>query len=121
MKPTLYQMSQWFDEFNKQVFEDSLPTVQISFNKTRRQLGQFYWGCGRGIGIKISLYYDRTEEQYRRCLLHEMCHLFCFNRGWLHEHHGMRWKRIAAYATRVTGLPIQRCEDTSGWIVSMDN
>ena len=116
MTPTLTQMQTWFDEFNTKVFKDELPKVKISFNNTRRQLGQFYWGPTRGIGIKISLFYDRTEEQFRNCLLHEMCHLFCYNRGWIHEGHGDRWKTIAGHAYCETGLNIQRCEDIKGWV-----
>lgn len=115
MKPTITQMNTWFNEFNKVVFENKLPKVPIKFNNTYRQLGQFYWGSRRGIGIKISLYYDRTEEQYRNCLLHEMCHLYCYQQGWKNEHHGYRWQNIAAKAYRITGLKIQRCEDTRGW------
>lgn len=116
MTPTLTQLSAWFDEFNHSVFNDTLPKVKITFNNTRRQLGQFYWGRGRGIGIKISLFWERTEEQYRNCLLHEMCHLYCYNCGWIGEGHGDRWKNIANYAYRKTGLYIQRCEDINGWV-----
>jgi predicted SprT family Zn-dependent metalloprotease len=115
MKPTITQMNKWFEEFNKKVFDGKLPKVPIKFNNTYRQLGQFYWGPTRGIGIKISLFYDRTEEQYRNCLLHEMCHLYCYQQGWKHEGHGPRWKAIADKAYRITGLYIQRCENTSGW------
>lgn len=68
MTPTLTQVTEWFAEFNRSVFNEQLPSVRIRFNNTRCQLGQFYWGNGRGIGIKISLYWDRTEEQFRRCL-----------------------------------------------------
>jgi predicted SprT family Zn-dependent metalloprotease len=115
MKPTITQMNKWFEEFNKKVFDGKLPKVPIKFNNTYRQLGQFYWGPTRGIGIKISLFYDRTEEQYRNCLLHEMCHLYCYQQGWKHEGHGSRWKAIADKAYRITGLYIQRCENASGW------
>ena len=118
MTPTITQMQTWFDEFNKQVFNDTLPKVKISFNNTRRMLGQFYWGNGRGIGIKISLFWDRTDDQYRNCLLHEMCHLYCYHQGWIREGHGSRWKNIANYAYRKTGLLIQRCEDIKGWVPS---
>ena len=110
------QMSAWFDEFNKQVFNDILPKVKISFTNTRRQLGQFYWGNGRGVGIKISLFWDRTEAEFRNTLLHEMCHLYCYHQGWIREGHGTRWKQIANYAYHKTGLYIQRCENTSGWV-----
>ena len=121
MKPTLTKMQTWFDEFNKVVFENKLPKVPIKFNNTYRQLGQFYWGPSRGMGIKISLYYDRTEEQYRNCLLHEMCHLYCYKQGWTNEHHGPRWQTVAAKAYRLTGLYIQRCENTKGWKVAKGN
>jgi predicted SprT family Zn-dependent metalloprotease len=121
MKPTITKMQTWFDEFNKAVFEGKLPKVPIKFNNTYRQLGQFYWGATRGIGIKISLYYDRTEEQYRNCLLHEMCHLYCYHKGWVHEGHGPRWKAIANKAYRITGLYIQRCENARDWKVADKN
>ena len=114
-------MHLWFDEFNKAVFEGKLPKVTIKFTNTYRQLGQFYWGAGRGIGIKISLYYDRTEEQYRNCLLHEMCHLYCYKQGWIREGHGPRWKAIANKAYRITGLYIQRCENARDWKVADKN
>lgn len=121
MTPTLTQMQTWFGEFNATVFNNELPTVKLSFNNARCQLGQFYWGRGRGIGIKLSLFWDRSEEQYRNGLLHEMCHLYCYHKGWIHEGHGEHWKRIAAYATKKTGLKIQRCTDITGWKVSSGN
>ena len=110
MKPTLTQMNKWFDEFNSAVFSNKLPKVKITFNNTRRQLGQFYWRPTRGIGIKISLFYDRKEEGFRNTLLHEMCHLYCYKQGWVHEGHGENWKRIADKAYRITGLYIQRTQ-----------
>ena len=120
MKPTLALMTDWFGELNRSVFGGELPAVKLAFNNTRRQLGQFYWGGGRGLGIKISLYWDRTEDQYRNCLLHEMCHLYCYNCGWIHEGHGKRWKMIADYASRKTGLHIRRCEDITGWVPRLE-
>jgi len=110
MKPTLTQINKWFDEFNSVVFSNKLPKVKIIFSNTRRQLGQFYWGPTRGIGIKISLFYDRNEEGFRNTLLHEMCHLYCYKQGWVHEGHGENWKRIADKAYRITGLYIQRTQ-----------
>ena len=121
MKPTLSQMNKWFEEFNLVVFDGKLPKVPIKFNNTYRQLGQFYWGPTRGIGIKISLFYDRTEEQYRNCLLHEMCHLYCYKHGWYNEGHGSRWKAIADKAYRITGLHIQRCEQAGAFKPSACN
>ena len=121
MIPTTADIQTWFNEFNQQVFNGVLFPVRIVFNNTRRQLGQFYWGGGRGTGIKISLFYDRTEDRYRNTLLHEMCHLYCYWKGWAYEGHGPRWKDIARHATEVTGLKIQRCEDITGWEVAKGN
>lgn len=122
MTPTLTQMQTWFNEYNTLIFEGKLPKVKISFNNTFRQLGQFYWGPTRGIGIKISLYYDRPEVEYRNTLVHEMCHLYCYKKGWTHEGHGEHWKAIARKATRITGMPIQRLhEGVSDWGVAKKN
>lgn len=122
MTPTIAQVQTWFDQFNSQVFSGELPRVKITLTNNRNQLGQFYWrNGGREIGIKVSLFWDRNEEHYRNTVLHEMCHLYCFYKGWIHEGHGYRWKRIAEYATRLTGLEIKRCEDITGWEVAEGN
>lgn len=121
MKPTLTQMSEWFDEFNTLVFSGKLPKVKITFTNTRNQLGQFYWGPTRGIGIKVSLFYDRTEENFRNTLLHEMCHLYCYKQGWVHEGHGDKWKAIADKAYRITGLYIQRTQRGEVFVPRAEN
>lgn len=114
MTPTLNQIQTWFNEFNAQVFKNALPNVPIKITNNRRQLGQFYWGYDRGIGIKISTYYDAPVDMFRNTLLHEMCHLYCYHRGFLHEHHGKNWQNIARHATNITGLVIERTADISG-------
>lgn len=121
MKPTLTQMSKWFDEFNTLVFSGNLPKVKITFTNTRNQLGQFYWGPTRGIGIKVSLFYDRKEENFRNTLLHEMCHLYCYKQGWVHEGHGDKWKAIADKAYRITGLYIQRTQRGEVFVPRAEN
>lgn len=121
MKPTLTKIQAWFDEFNALVFSNKLPKVKITFNNTRRQLGQFYWGPTRGIGIKISLFYDRNEEGFRNTLLHEMCHLYCYKQGWIHEGHGDNWKAIADKAYRITGLYIQRTQKDEVFVPRAEN
>ena len=121
MIPTISKVNEWFDEFNLKVFGGGLPKVKMTITNTRRQLGQFYWGNGRGIGIKISGYYDAPVDDLRNTVLHEMCHLYCYWKGWLHEGHGERWKKIAAYATKKTGLEITRCHDISEYKVAEKN
>lgn len=121
MVPTVKDVQTWFNDFNKSVFRNELPTVKITIANTRHQLGQFYWGNGRGIGIKVSGYYDAPVDDLRNTTLHEMCHLYCYCKGWLHEGHGPRWKRVAAYATRITGLDITRRHDIGKYKVVEKN
>lgn len=121
MIPTIKDVKTWFDEFNASVFNNELPKVKITITNTRCQLGQFYWGNGRGIGIKISAYYDAPADEIRNTVLHEMCHLYCYHNGWYREGHGLRWKQIAAYATRKTGLEITRCHDIREYKVAASN
>lgn len=121
MIPTLKDIQTWFDEFNASVFKNELPKVKMTITNTRRQLGQFYWGNGRGIGIKVTAYYDAPIDDLRNTVLHEMCHLYCYHHGWIHEGHGHRWKQVAAYATRKTGLEITRTHDISKYKVAPGN
>ena len=121
MIPTIKDVQTWFNEFNGQVFNNQLPTVKMTITNTRSTLGQFYWGRGRGIGIKISAYYDAPVDDLRNTVLHEMCHLYCYMQGWINEGHGSRWKRVAAYATKKTGLEITRCHDISEYKVADSN
>ena len=121
MIPTLNDIQIWFNEFNASVFNNELPTVKMSLTNNRRQLGQFYWGYSKGIGIKVSAYYDAPVEDLRNTVLHEMCHLYCHHKGWVGEHHGRRWQQIAAYATRKTGLEITRTHDISNYKVAEKN
>ena len=121
MIPTLKDIQTWFDEFNESVFKNDLPKVKMTITNTRHQLGQFYWGNGRGIGIKISAYYDAPVDDLRNTVLHEMCHLYCYWRGWIHEGHRGHWLQIAEYATRKTGLEITRTHDISEYKVAPSN
>ena len=121
MIPTIADIQNWFTEFNESVFDNELPTVKMTITNSRRQLGLFNWGDGRGVGIKISAYYDAPVDDLRNTVLHEMCHLYCYNKGWWREGHGYEWKKIAAYATEKTGLEITRCHDISEYKVAEKN
>lgn len=120
MKLTETHLRNWFNEFNNSVFYGELAMPKFKFDNTYHRLGQFN-PRGGVITIKISLYYDRNEEQYRNCLLHEMCHYWCYHKGYRREGHGANWKAVAKRAYRITGLKIQRCENIDGWKVASEN
>jgi predicted SprT family Zn-dependent metalloprotease len=115
MTLTIAHLKDWYNEFKALVFDNDMPAVTFKLTNTRKTLGQAINQYGR-YTIKISLFWDRNEEQFRNCLLHEMCHIWCYYHGYHGEHHtGPHWVSISNKATRITGLYIQRCEDNTGW------
>ena len=64
--------------------------------------------------IKMTDYYNFDERWYRKILLHEMCHLWCYVMGWKYEHHGWRWQNKAAIVGRKYGFDITRTENIAG-------
>ena len=125
MKPTLAQIEKWYAEYNARVFSNELPaSLPFIFTNTRSYLGRATWnrtGFSYKYTIRISTYFDCTEKDFRNTLVHEMCHIYCFVKGWLKEHHGARWKAIARKASLITGLDISRTADITGWQVSEEN
>lgn len=122
MTPTLAELRTWFDEFNQSVFDNRLPYLRLKLTNNRRQLGQFHWGGNEGLCIKISTYWNYpTINEVRNVLLHEMCHYYCWWRGFKEEHHGKNWKAVARMATIKTGLQITRLADIRGWNVAEKN
>lgn len=121
MKISVAILNKWYNEYNNSVFDGFLPYSTISLCNTRRMLGQAHDDWNGHYSIRVSTYYDRNEEQYRNTLVHEMCHIYCYAKGWKNEHHGARWKAIASKATRLTGLDIQRTANLAGTPVSDNN
>lgn len=77
-------LSRWFAEFNRQYFSGSLPTPHLATGMSRTQLGTMSYKRKMKFGkteyhdftIRLSNYYDQSEEQFKNVLLHEMIHLY---------------------------------------------
>lgn len=109
MQVTIAQLQSWYKEFNGIVFDYDMPKVTFILTNTRRALGQAN-RMGTNYSIKISNFYDRTKEQFRNTLLHEMCHIWCYFHGYHDEHHtGYHWRQITSKAASKTGILITRC------------
>jgi len=119
MTITIPLLKKWYGEFTALVFDNDMPIVNFKLTHGQHSLGRATRRKRNGIdvyGINISTFWDRNEEQYRNCLLHEMCHIWCYYHGYREEHHtGPKWVEITNKAYRITGLRISRCEDTRGW------
>ena len=113
MQVTIAQLQSWYKEFNGIVFNYDMPKVNFIITNTRRTLGQAN-RRGTAYSIKISNFYDRTKEQFRNTLLHEMCHIWCYFHGYHDDHHtGYHWREITEIARKKTGILITRTEDST--------
>ena len=119
MKITTAQLKVWYNEFSKAVFDNDMPSVTFKLTNGQHALGRATRRKRNGVdvyGICISAYWDRNEEQYRNCLLHEMCHIWCYYHGYRNEHHtGPKWVEITKKAYKRTGMRINRTEDIREW------
>lgn len=89
MMPDKEKIAAWFDEFNNNYFESSLPMPRLSCGKSRTRLGTM--SCKRrrtsrgwenyDYTIRLSTYYEQSEEQLRTVLLHEMIHYYIAYKG----------------------------------------
>lgn len=68
-------------EFNKEYFGGCLPNVFFIIGKNKRTLGYYRHRQFGLCDIMISTFYDRTERDFCRTLLHEMIHQYIAVKG----------------------------------------
>lgn len=90
MKATIEFVKEKYQEFNRLIFEDKLPTVPLRvghartslgtcrFNKRRRLLGGYE---AYGFRISISDYFDLPQEIIEDTIIHEMIHYYIWHNG----------------------------------------
>jgi hypothetical protein len=116
MIPTKEQIVEWFTEYRETIFWSRVPFVEIKFINTKATLGWFKNTLSRDRTIAITTYWDIPECEYRRILLHEMCHLYCYCMGFPEDgHHGFCWKTMVKRVYEKTGLQITATTDESEW------
>lgn len=115
-----------FNEFNCKYFNNELSTPQFLFNRAKRTLGL----CQRitnnfGIAIRyricISKFYDRTLHDYCNTLLHEMIHLYIFQKNIIdNDSHGRVFCSIADRINK-DGWRITKVEEAVSLIPSKEH
>lgn len=98
-----------FNEFNKTYFNNEI-SMKGCFIITKHK-SDFGRAWLRQENIEISTYYERDELDYLNTLLHEMLHLFVWQKYKCKGHRG-EWARLAAWLTKATKGKygnIQRC------------
>lgn len=103
-------LTQWHNEFNEEYFGGklSMPSFIIKTN-TSRQLGCFKGGTNT---ISISIYYDRSEFEFKNTFIHEMIHQWQWE-TYRDVNHGYTFKTMAERINRMGGWKIQRCSETT--------
>lgn len=105
MQATTDLLKAWFNELNGRFFGSELPVPHFAVGNSRtalgtmtcrrRRIGLLKWQVERT--ISISNYYDRSEDDFKNVLLHEMIH-YCISVKNLKDTspHGVIFRRIMA-------------------------
>ncbi len=93
IKITKELLSEWFDEVNKEFFNNELRKTDFVISHNNGRFGQFR---PRTWTIEISTYWIRTERDYMNTLIHECCHCYVRQKyGIYAQPHGYEWKEVA--------------------------
>ena len=93
IKITKKLLSEWFDEVNKEFFNNELRKTNFVITHNRGHFGQFR---PRTWTIEISTYWVRSERDYMNTLIHECSHCYVRQKyGNRVQSHGYEWKEVA--------------------------
>lgn len=89
MRVTTKHLTAWFNELNSRYFDDKLPIPRFAVGNSRTRLGSmsckyrrtllkryYYDHC-----IRLSNYYDLSEDEFRNIFLHELIHYYISIKG----------------------------------------
>ncbi|MDE6300171.1 MAG: SprT-like domain-containing protein [Muribaculaceae bacterium] len=103
MEITQIYLNNLYEEINQEAFQGRLPDVLIQIGKATRQLGCFIYPVNINgspmnnihlCRIRISRAFNRTHEDYRDTLAHEMIHMYLWLAGVKETHHGPTFVRM---------------------------
>lgn len=105
MQVTTELLNIWFDELNRELFNSELPVPRLATGNSRTMLGSMRCKTKRTRlfkrrsehTIRISNYYEMSEDDFRNVLLHEMIHYYISVKGIKDTSpHGLAFRRIMA-------------------------
>ena len=110
-----------FNVWNKKAFNNELPTPYFEVMTTKSLLGQYTQKNIRGEKyhiIRVSNFYNRSEQEYTNTVVHEMLHFYIDFKGIKDtSSHGKIWKKMAQDLNkRFRTLQIERCGQLQGGI-----
>ena len=120
MELTIDFIAKGFDKINRNHFNDELHCPRFEVTHVKSYLGQYHWRYLNGIMvdsvIRISDYYNRSEEDLLNTLAHECIHLYIRQKGIkdTRPHHGRVFNSIADRLNAEGGYHIARCDSVAG-------
>ena len=79
MIPNVTYLRQKFDEYNKLIFGNELPPINIVLTRAKSFGGKYVFGLYQA--IEISIYRDLPEREVEDTLIHEMIHYYIHHKG----------------------------------------
>ena len=121
MELTIDYLSEMFDFFNKEHFNNDLQKPKFEITHVKTYLGQYayqrFWdGSLLWHVIRISDRYNRSEDDVCNTLIHEMIHLYIRQNNIrdTRPHHGKVFYSIADRINREGGWHISRTDSVEG-------
>lgn len=105
MLVTTEWMQDHFTRYNKRYFNGKLPVPRLLVSSTRTRLGTMTYKCRYGAGrpllydftIRLTNYYNLSEDEYADVLIHEMIHLYIAVNGIKDTSiHGIHFRKMMA-------------------------
>lgn len=116
IKLSIPLLKEKFDYFNKQIFQDTLPPIQLKISRTRSKAGCFSFQSKKGVvgkevisdlSISISECFDFEENELEDVLIHEMIHYYIFHKGLRNVRpHGKEFKYLMDRINQLYGRHI---------------
>jgi hypothetical protein len=128
-----YDIQARYDHFNRMLFNSVLPKVKCIWNRRLKAGGRVWaelipdpYRRGHQIAdmktctLSLSPRYSRDARGFDQMLLHEMIHVYFFDKGDTNHGHGVAFERMRERLSTMVGFEIPRRDDTEGLALAND-